>query len=347
MMADQTRPVTGGVDTHKDFHVAAVIDPLGAVIATEVFENRTAGHRRLAGWLGGHGPIERVGVEGTSSYGAGLSRHLRSLEIEVVEVNRPDRSQRRRVGKTDPLDAIAAARAALSGRHAGIPKAGDGIVEAIRMLRLCRRSAMQARTQTANQLHALVDTAPEPFHDRWAPLALPQLLQAATQTTVRSAPDTPGPAAVYALGTLTQRWVALTGELDDLDRHLDELVATAAPTLVTRYGFGTNTTGALLVAAGDNPDRLHSEASFAALCGVSPIPASSGRTTRHRLNRGGNRDANYALWVIAMVRMSHHPETRRYVDRRTTEGLSKREILRCLKRYIAREAYPYLRDLNR
>jgi transposase len=330
MMADESRPVTGGVDTHKDFHVAAVVDPLGGVIDTEAFVNRSAGHRRLADWLAGHGPIERVGVEGTSSYGAGLTRHLRTAGIDVVEVNRPDRSERRRVGKSDPLDAIAAARAALSGRHAGIPKAGDGIVEAIRMLRLCRRSAMQARTQTANQLHALVDTAPEPLHDRWSPLALPQLLEATAKLTRSRELDTPRPAAVYALRTLAERWQTLTDELDDLDRHLDVLVAAAAPALVGCYGFGTNTVGALLVAAGDNPDRLRSEASFAALCGVSPIPASSGRTSRHRLNRGGNRDANYALWVVAMVRMSHHPDTRRYVERRTAEGLSKREILRCL-----------------
>lgn len=347
MMADETRPVTGGVDTHKDVHVAALVDDLGGLIATRSFANRADGHRELLSWMTDGAPLARVGVEGTSSYGAGLSRHLVAASIEVVEVNQPDRAARRRAGKSDPVDALAAARAALSGRHAGTPKAGDGAVESIRMLRLCRRSAVQSRTQTLNQVHTLVDTAPQALHDAWAPETLANLLE----TALTSEPDaaqlaSPAHAATYSLGVLAQRWKSLTEQIDDLDTELTQLVTATAPALAASYGFGTDTTGALLVAAGDNPHRLRSDASFAALCGVAPVPASSGRTTRHRLNRGGNRDANRALWVVAMVRMSHHQPTRAYVERRTSDGLSKREIIRCLKRYIAREAYKHLKHLD-
>lgn len=344
MMADDTRLVTGGVDTHKDLHVAAVVDANGAVLGTEAFANDSTGHRQLGDWVASHGRLGSVGVEGTGSYGAGLRRHLGSVGIDVVEVNRPDRSERRRAGKSDPIDAVAAARAVLSGRHAGTAKAGDATVESIRMLRLCRRSAVQSRTQAANQIHALVDTAPGPLRDAWAPKTLAELVDAEPSKAAPSA--VPAEAAAYSLGLLAARWHALNAEIAELDRHLDALVAAAAPSLVACTGFGTDTAGALLVAAGDNPQRLRSEAAFAALCGVAPLPASSGRTTRHRLNRGGNRDANRALWTVALVRMRCHPPTRAYVERRTAEGLSKREIMRCLKRYIARQAYPHLRHLT-
>lgn len=345
MMAEHARPVTGGIDTHKDTHLAAVIDSNGTVLATEAFPNHTTGHRQLGEWLRSHGPVAVVGVEGTGSYGAGIRRHLGTVGLDVVEVNRPDRSARRRAGKSDPLDAIAAARAALSGGHAGPAKTSDGPVEAIRMLRICRRSALQSRTKTANQIHALVDTAPADLHDQLAPKTLAEIVNGVAPGPTGPL-SSPAGAAIYSLELLTARWHALTTEITELDNHLDRLVANTAPDLVTCTGFGTDTVGALLVAAGDNPDRLRNEASFAALCGVAPLPASSGRTTRHRLNRGGNRDANRALWVVALVRMRHHQPTRNYVERRTTEGLSKREIMRCLKRYIARQAYPHLRHLR-
>lgn len=343
MMATSARPVTGGVDTHKDTHVAAVVDHLGGVLGTAAFPNRSLTHGGLLAWMRGHGPLARVGVEGTGSYGAGLARHLRSAGVEVVEVNRPDRRTRRSQGKSDDIDAIAAARAALAGRHAGIPKASDGIVESIRMLRTVRRSALRARTQCANQIHALVDTAPAHLHDRWAPLCLRDLVEIAHHLPVTGNQADPTVTAPWALAALAGRWEWLDDQITELDSHLTSLVPAAAPSLIALYGVGTDTAGALLVAAGDNPDRLHNEASFAALCGVSPLPASSGRTTRHRLNRGGNREANNALWRIAMVRMSHDPTTKAYVERRTKDGLSKLEIIRCLKRYIARQVFPHLR----
>jgi transposase len=343
MMATSTRPVTGGVDTHKDTHVAAVVDHLGGVLGTAWFPNRSLTHGALLAWMRGHGPLERVGVEGTGSYGAGLARFLRGEGVEVVEVNRPDRRTRRAQGKSDDIDAVAAARAALAGRHAGVPKAGDGIVESIRMLRTVRRSAIGARTQCANQIHALIDTAPAELHDRWAKLSMRRLLEIAERLPPAGDMAQPTTSAPWALAALTRRWHWLDDQITELDHHLDRLVPAAAPRLVALFGVGTDTAGALLVAAGDNPERLRSEASFAALCGVSPLPASSGRTQRHRLNRGGNRQANQALWRIALVRMAHDPTTRAYVERRTKDGLSKREILRCLKRYIARQVFARLR----
>jgi len=346
MMADSPRPVTGGVDTHKDAHVAAVVDAWGAVLGTASFPNRAAGHTALGAWLGGFGALDRVGIEGTGSYGAGLARALRQSGIAVVEVNRPDRRARHQEGKSDPLDAVAAARAVLAGRHAGVPKSGDGIVEAIRMLRLARRSAVQSRTQCVNQLHALIDTAPTVLHDQWARQRIDQIIATAADETVTGPLEDPAVCATWTAGVLATRHVWLTEQITAIDKHLAVLVPTAAPTLVALFGVGIDTAGALIVAAGDNPDRLDREASFAALCGVNPLPASSGRTTRHRLNRGGNRAANQALWRIALVRMAHDPTTRAYVERRTAQGLSKREIIRCLKRSIARQVFPHLRALT-
>jgi len=347
MMATSTRPVTGGVDTHKDTHVAAVVDHLGGVLGTASFPNRSLAHGALLAWMRGHGAVVCVGVEGTGSYGAGLARHLRNEGVVVLEVNRPDRRTRRIHGKSDDIDAVAAAQAALAGRHAGVPKAGDGIVESIRMLRMLRRSAVRARTPCANQIHTLIDTAPAELHDTWAKLTLNRLLEIADHLPTPGDMAQPATSAPWARTALAGRWHWLDDQITELDYHLDRLVPVAAPSLVTLFGVGTDTAGALLVAAGDNPDRLRSEASFAALCGVSPLPASSGRTRRHRLNRGGNREANQALWRIALVRMAHDPTTRAYVERRTKEGLSKPEIIRCLKRYIARQVFPRLgRDLT-
>jgi transposase len=344
MMASSTRPVTGGVDTHKDTHVAAVVDRLGVVLGIASFPNRQRAYGALATWMRGHGPLVAVGVEGCGSYGAGLARYLRGEGVEVLEVNRPDRSERRAHGKSDTADAIAAARAAVSGRHAGVPKATDGIVESIRVLRCVRRSAMRARTQCANQIHALVDTAPAELHNRWAASTLARLIDIAPLLAIEDPTLTePSSSATWSLGALAGRWRWLDDQITELDHHLDHLVPAAAPNLAGLFGVGTDTAGALLVAAGDNPDRLRSEASFAALCGASPLPASSGRTLRHRLNRGGNREANNALWRIALVRMAHDPTTRAYVERRTKQGLSKPEIIRCLKRYIARQAFAQLR----
>ena len=340
--------VTVGVDTHTDQHVGVVLDQFGRRLGARSVPTTPAGFATLLAWARTFGTVERFGVEGTGSYGAGLTRWLRARGLAVIEVERPhrhDRQARRRRGKSDPLDAEAAARAVQAGTVIGQPKAGDGHVEMIRTLRLARRSAMKARTQAANQLHAVVVTAPDGLRARLRALPMAELIRlAAAFRPVRagSALSTPVAAAKLALKGLAIRYRQLSAEIDALDVHLEQLVATAAPELIAVKGVGTDIAGALLVAAGDNPDRLHSEAAFASLCGVAPIPASSGRTNRHRLSRGGDRDANRALYLLALGRMGWDPRTRTYVVRRTAAGLSKPEIIRCLKRYLARELYHIL-----
>lgn len=338
--------ITGGVDTHKDTHTAAALDSTGKLLGTATFPTTTEGYGALLTWLRDFGSVERVGIEGTGSYGAGLTRHLLTEGLTVVEVNRPNRQTRRRNGKSDPADAEAAARATLAGDAIGVPKSQRGNVEAIRILRLERRSAIQARTQVINQLHAVVATAPEPLRTELRELALPALIAHARSGRAVSPVDAAS-ATKRVLRGLAERWRLLDQEVTQLDMELSDLVGETAPELLALRGVGTEVAGTLLVAAGDNPERLHDEASFAALCGVSPVDASSGRQHRHRLNRGGNRDANRALWVIALVRFRCDPRTRAYAERRTREGLSKPEILRCLKRYIAREVFGILRRLKR
>jgi transposase len=333
--------VTGGADTHRDFHVAAVVDTAGRVLGTAEFPASRSGYRQMLAWMRRYGALVRVGVEGTGAWGAGLARHLQGEGVVVVEVDRPNRQVRRRRGKSDTTDAEAAARAALNGEATGLAKARDGQVESVRVLRLARRSALKARTQAANQLHAVIVTAPEPLRTQLRGLTLHQLAARATRFRPGAATD-PTEATKTALRSIARRWLHLGEEIDDLDAVLDPLVADIAPDLVACHGVGTDTAGALLVAAGDNPDRLRTEAAFAALCGVSPEDASSGLQQRHRLNRGGDRTANQALWRIVLVRMATDPTTRAYVARRTAEGRTKKEIIRCLKRYVARELYPHL-----
>jgi transposase len=345
-MTSTRRVVTVGVDTHSDTHHAAVIDEVGRPLADAGFPTTPAGYRQLLAWAGGHGEVQAFGVEGTGAYGAALARHLRAAGQTVIEVDRPDRRTRRMQGKSDPIDAYAAAAAVLSGTASGIPKTRDGLVEAIRTLRVARRSAIKARTQAINQLKAVLLTGPAELRQALAGQSTRELL--ATCRRLRSterptdAADPVIAAAKITLRRLARRIAALTEEVEELDAELRPLVTQASPALMDVYGVGTHVAGQLLVTAGDNPDRLHSDAAFAQLCGTAPLPASSGRTTRHRLNRGGDRHANNALHTIALVRLSSHPPTKAYAARRRAEGLSNLEILRCLKRYIAREIHHVL-----
>jgi transposase len=334
-------PVVGGVDTHKDTHVAAIVNTAGELVATAAFPNDRAGYQAMLAWMNGHGMLERLGVEGTGSYGAGLARFLTVAGVEVLEVNRPDRRRRRLRGKSDPVDAHAAARAALARDLVAVPKSADGIVEAIRAVRIPRKSAMKARTQVANQIHTLIDTAPDELRANLRDRKIRALVDEASRWRPGK-PTDPYCAHRFAIHHLARRWQALTVEIALLDAELAELTHTSAPRLLQAHGVGTETAATLLVAGGDNPARLASEASFAALCGVSPVDRSSGRNQHHGLNRGGNREANSALWRIALVRMATDPETRAYIERRTRDGKTKRQIMRCLKRYIARELYPLL-----
>ena len=296
----------------------------------------------LLGWLGGFGTVGLIGIEGTGSYGAGLARHVAAAGIRVVEVDRSDRQDRRRQGKSDPLDAVSAARAAQSGRARGAPKGRDGAVEAIRALMVAKRSARSERVQTINQARSLIVTGPDDLRARFAGHAVAALVSELAALRPRPG-DAVGYATRIAVRELGRRAEFLDGQLARLDELIVPLVTARAPGLLALYGIGPDTAALLLIAAGDHPGRLRSEAAWAHLCAVAPIPASSGKVTRHRLNPGGNREANHALWRIVITRMSSHAPTRAYVERRTGQGLSKKEIIRCLKRYVAREVYRHLR----
>ena len=334
--------ITGGVDTHADTHVAVAPDPLGGLLGVREFPATAAGYAGLLSWLGGFGTVAMVGVEGAGSYGAGLARHLAAAGIRVVEVDRADRQDRRRAGKSDPLDAVSAARAVQSGRASGAPKGRDGAVEAIRSLMVARRSTRNERTQVINQARSLILTGPDELRARFAGHCAAALAEGIAALRPRPG-DAAGHAVRVALRELGRRAEFLDGQLERLDELIVPLVTARAPGLLSLYGVGPDTAAMLLAAAGDHPERLRSEAAWAHLCGTAPIPASSGKVRRHRLNPGGNREANHALWRIVITRMSAHPATRAYVDRRTKEGLSKKEIIRCLKRYVAREVYHHLR----
>lgn len=336
------RPVTGGVDTHLDIHVAAALDRVGGVLGVEAFAASAAGYRDLLAWMSSFGPVARVGVEGTGAYGAGLSRYLQRNGVAVVEVDRANRQARRQVGKSDPADAVEAARAAQSGRARGLAKTRDGNVEAIRALLVTRRSARAVRIKTLTQIRHLSFTGPDELRERLQGVSARMLAREAAALRPRVGGDSVTYATKLSIQTLGRRVLALGEETDRIDELLAELVAKTAPGLLALHGVGVDTAASLLVAAGDNPERLRSEAAWAHLCGVSPIEASSGKITRHRLNRGGDRQANSALWRIVMVRMVSHLPTRAYVERRTKEGRSKLEIMRMLKRYVAREVYRHL-----
>lgn len=333
--------ITAGVDTHLDVHVVAALDERGGLLGVESFDTRRGGYQRLLGWLRAFGEVELVGVEGTGSYGAGLTRHLLGEGVRVVEVDRPNRQRRRRRGKSDPQDAITAARAAQSGDAHGEAKTRDGNVEAMRVLRVARCSARKARTQALNQMRSLISTAPECVRDELRDLNVYRLLERASGFRPGARQDLVS-LTKFSLRILARRALALEVEISELDAILKPLVERTAPELIACVGIGTDSASALLVAAGDNPQRLRNEATFAHLCGASPLDASSGKQERHRLNRGGDRQANSALWRIVVTRMVCDPRTRDYIERRMKEGLTKKEAFRCLKRYIAREVYNHL-----
>jgi transposase len=344
-MAHTTTPqITVGVDTHLDLHVAHANDQLGRRVATIQVPTTPSGYQHMLAWAQRLGEVDAWGVEGTGCYGAALARFLAANGQVVVEVNRPNRAARRR-GKSDPTDAEAAARAVQAGEVTVVPKAGTGQVEMIRSLRVARQTAMRARTQTINALKALLVTAPAELREQLRGLPATRLVGAAA-TLEPGTITSPLAAAMLALRTLAGRHQALSTEISTLTTELDRLTATAAPKLVALFGVGQDSAGALLVAAGDNPDRVRSDAAFSMLCGVSPIQASSGKTIRHRLNRGGDRQANAALYRIVLVWLCYDPATKDYMARRTKEGKSKKEIIRCLKRYVAREVFAVLNQMG-
>jgi transposase len=286
--------------------------------------------------------LGRAGVECTGSYGAALTRYLLAAGLEVFEVNQPDKAGRRRRGKTDAIDAEAAARAVLSDRVTAIAKTGDGPVEMVRMFRLAKASAVKSRVQAINQLKAVLVCADPIVRESLSGLSTRRLIRQCAQLPTDTPSDITG-AAVYTLQLLARRVLELTTQINDLNQRITEVLAAHAPQLLNHYGVGPDTAAVLLIAAGDNPERLHSEASFAALCGVSPVEASSGKTQRRRLNRGGDRQANRALYSIVLSRLRWDTRSRNYIQRRISEGRTPREAIRCLKRYVAREIYQLIK----
>ncbi|WP_425456962.1 IS110 family transposase [Actinomadura hallensis] len=339
--------VAGGVDTHSDTHTAAVIDQVGRVLGTEQFPADTAGYAALLDWMRSFGQLVGVGVEGTGAYGAGLARLLHRQEVLVIEVDRPDRKTRRFQGKSDPIDAVQAAKTALAGERTGVPEQRDGRIEALRNLRVARRSAVDQRADAQRRIKTLIVTAPDDLRERLRSLGVKDLIiTCANLRPDRTGAASPATAVKIALRSLARRHQQLTAEIADLDELLEPLVAAINPGLVAANGVGTDVAGQLLVTTGDNHDRLRSEAAFAMLCGAAPIPASSGKTNRHRLNRGGDRQANKALYRVVICRLRWDPRTRAYMERRTKDGMSKKEIIRCLKRYVARELYQLITTPN-
>lgn len=350
------REVIGGVDTHADIHVAAVIDMVGRELGAKSFPTTPEGYEALLGFLASFGQIVLIGIEGTGAYGVGLCRAVRHAGIGVVEVDRPDRKARRFDGKNDTIDAYAAARAALSGRATGVPKTRDGNVEMIRVLRVAHSSAVKARAVALTQLKAVIKTSPDSLRSELRDLDGAVLIARCANLCPARGPaparsphakrpprlgrlDDPIAATQATLAALARRIRELTKEIREFDHDLGLLVAETAPTLLGLFGVGVDVAGQLLVTVGDNPERLTTSAAFASLCGVAPVPASSGKTTRHRLNRGGDRQANCALYRVALCRLQYDERTRAYRDRRASEQKTGRDILRCLKRAIAREVY--------
>lgn len=340
------REVIGGVDTHGHNHHGAAIDAAtGKLFGDREFAATPKGYRLLLAWLRSFGAVVKIGIEGTGSYGAGLTRYLTSEQIVVIEVARPNRQQRRLQGKSDPLDAIAAARAVLAETATTVPKPRDGAVEAIRLIRTTRRSAVKARRAAIAQIHGLLFGAPDDLRKQLAGLNRAALAARCAALRPAAAGNLEDPAVVAKamLRRLGRRIRALDAEIADADAQLADLIEATAPTLLAVFGVGTEAAGQLLTTAGENPHRLHSEAALARLCGVAPIPASSGTTTRHRLHRGGDRQANSAIHLIVINRLRWHQPTKDYLERRSAEQKTKKDIIRCLKRAVVRELYTALK----
>jgi len=330
-----------GVDTHKDIHVAVAINGIGAHLGTLTIPVSPKGYQNLETWARAFGSIHAFGIEGTGSYGAGLARFLQAKGHTVVEVNRPNRQLRHQNGKSDPLDAESAARAVLGGQANARPKSADSSVEMIRHLKVARDTAVKSRTQAMVTLKTIIINAPAALRQ-----ALDRII--GKMALIRHLAARPGPilsvtaSAKGALRAIARRWLTLDAEIRAHDADLEALTASCVPAMLEAHGISTGTAAEMLILVGDNPERIRSEDAFAKLCGVCPVPASSGKTNRHRLNRGGNRQANAALYRVVIVRMRNHQPTLDYVKKRKADGKGKMEIIRCLKRFVAREIFGYL-----
>lgn len=337
--------IVAGVDTHKDTHHVAVTDLSGRLIADQSFPVNSSGYRDLLDWVAAHGIVDQIAVELTGSYGAGLTRFLTGAGITVVEVTTTDKATRARRGKDDRTDAIAAAGKLLTGMATAVPKDTTGLVEAIRVIRVARESAVRDRTRALNQIKDLRITLPAHLRESLDGMNLTQIAKHATgYRPDRNQLTDPTQAGKLALKRLGQRVLDLTTEIRDADHDLQTLVSQTAPNLLNHHGIGVHTAAQFIVTIGANIDRIRSDAAFARICGAAPIPMSSGKTHRHRLHRGGDRQANRALHMIVVGRFKNHQPTIDYRDRKLAQGHSKRDIIRSLKRYVAREIYNTLKQ---
>jgi transposase len=331
-----------GVDTHKSNHIAVAINTQGARLGTATVPTTRQGYRDLAAWACGLGSVKAFGIEGTGSYGAGLSRDLLLKGHTVLEVMRPNRQLRYLHGKSDSLDAESAARSVLNGQATALAKTQAGTSEMIRHIKIARDSAVKAKSQAMITLKTLMINAPAELREALdritGRITLVRHVAALRPGDITS----PTASAKASMRAIARRWLALHEEIEAHDQELERMVREKAPELMKSHGISTMTVAEMLILTGDNPERIKSEAALAKLCGVCPIPASSGKTNRMRLNRGGNRQANAALYRVAIVRMRDHKPTKTYAAKRTAEGKTRREIVRCIKRYIVREIYRHL-----
>jgi transposase len=336
----ESTPIVAGADTHADTIHVAVITMTGQPVGDREFPTTRTGYAAAITFLTSLGQVERIGVEGTASYGAGFTRALTGAGIKVVEVTRAVKSTRRLKGKSDPLDAYSAARTTLAGDGLATPK--DDATAGLRALHIARRSAVKHRTAVINQIKALLVSAPDAVREKYRGLTTLKMIEAIARSRPDALADPVAQSVLTAAKILAQRVQFLESQAETLDEQIDVMVTAANPGLRAAYGVGSDTAAQLLITAGTNPHRLHSEAAFAALCGAAPVPASSGKTNRHRLSRGGDRAANNALFRIALVRMSSHQPTKDYVQRQLAKGHTRMEILRKLKRAVAREIFKLL-----
>ncbi len=343
MLADELDYVVG-VDTHRDEHVlAVVVAPTGGVIAQRSVQASARGYAAAVRFADEHAPGARVwAVEGAGHYGAGLARHLSGRGETVIESGRGPRDERRLRGKDDPLDAVRAARAALASEKLVLPRTGQRR-EALRLLLVARRSAVEVRRRALVQLRSVIVTAPDRLRDQLQALPERRLLERCSHFRRSSSCPVDELAAKLVLRTLARRIEAATFEAEQLERELLAHVRALAPRLLDEPGVGPIVAADVIV-AWSHPGRVRSEAAFARLAGVAPVPASSGQTIRHRLSRGGDRQLNRALHTIVLHRRQHDPTTQAYIDRRVAEGKSRREATRLLKRYLARHLYRLLQQ---
>jgi len=331
-----------GVDTHVETHTAAVVDArTGAVLDEATVPTTPQGYRDLVDLADAHSSLRVWAIEGTGGHGAGLARHLDRGEEVVLELDRPERAKRRHGAKSDPLDAVRAAREALSRPRLGTPRAG-GDRQALSVLLAARRSAVEASTVAQRQLFSLVIAAPEHLRARLRGRKLPEMVKVAARLRVQPGWDTESATTAATLRTLARRTQALTVEAAELEKQILAIVRSWRPDLLNEFGVGP-IVAATVLCAWSHPGRVRSEAAFAMLAGAAPIPANSGQvTTRYRLNRYGDRQLNRALNTIALSRQRYHAPTKAYIERRTSDGKTPREIRRCLKRYIARDLFRLL-----